>query len=94
MCNDNTRGSLHDMKKLTLSVGALAVALLLSNAPAFAKANENGCRHSNNRAAGCSDKDKNSVKVPEPGNLSLLVAGIVLVGGAAVLFGRKRVTQN
>jgi hypothetical protein len=79
------------MKRISLLL-ALAVALVgFSGAPAYADASQNGCEHSDYRAAGCT---QDPVGVPEPGSFALLAVGLVTLGGLAVAFGRKRSTQN
>jgi len=76
------------MKKLSqLFVSSVAVSMLTC-APAFADASQNGCEHSGGKAAGC------SATVPEPGTGVLLTAGVLLVAGAVALFSRKRLPQN
>jgi hypothetical protein len=81
------------MKKLYLLVTFLLVGPTLSCVPAFADASQNGCQHSDDRASGCSN-DSASTPVPEPGSLSLLAAGILLVGGGAAIVGRRRLLHN
>ena len=76
------------MKKYALAM-ALAVTLL-ATAPAvsvFAQS-ETGCTASGGVPKGCG-----SVSVPEPGSLILLSAGILAVGGLAVL-GRKKFART
>jgi len=77
------------MQKLYLLVAFLLVVPMLSCVPAFADASQSGCEHSDDRASGCSN-DSASTTVPEPGSLSLLAAGILLVGGGAAIFKRRR----
>jgi len=80
------------MKKLYLLAAFLLVLPMLSCVPAFADASSSGCEHSDGRASGCSDSA--STTVPEPGSLSLLAAGILLVGGGAAIVGRRRFLHN
>ena len=80
------------MKKISL-VLALAVALIaLPKVPAYADASENGCLHSDGKAAGCSAVDP--VSAPEPGSFVLLAAGLAAVGGLAVILRRRRLALN
>jgi hypothetical protein len=85
------------MKKLSMIV-ALAVTLIaLPAVSAYADASQNGCEHSGNRAAGCTDdtkKKEDPARVPEPTSFALLTVGVLACGGAAVVFGRKRLVQN
>jgi hypothetical protein len=77
------------MKKLCVGVGLL-VALMFSTIPAFADASNNGCEHSDDRAKGCSNDPAAPTPTPEPGSLGLLTSGILLLGGAAATYGRRR----
>ncbi len=84
------------MKKMA-AVIALGIALMAWPAiPVYADASENGCEHSGGNAAGCSDevKTKKTAQVPEPTSFALLAVGLVAIGGAAFLFGRKRQVQS
>jgi hypothetical protein len=76
-------------------VGMAVIVAGLSVSPVYGDASENGCEHSQGRAAGCSnDPNKPTANVPEPGTLALVVAGIIGLGGAAYLLTRKRMLQN
>jgi len=86
-------------------LGVIAVALLvtgLSVAPTYGDASQNGCEHSKNRAAGCSDNGekkynrerKDAVTAPEPGSLGLLAAGIAGVACLGYAISRKRAAEN
>jgi hypothetical protein len=78
------------MKKIAF-VFALAAAFLVSpKAPAYAQASQQGCQSSGGRAAGCNAL----VQVPEPSSFTLLMAGLLTLGGLALVLGRKRMTQN
>jgi len=78
------------MKKVTL-VFALAVALFaLPKVPAYAQASQQGCQSSGGRAAGCNA----FVQVPEPSSFTLLTAGLLTLGGIALILRRKRLAQN
>jgi hypothetical protein len=79
------------MRKLCLFVASFLVVLMLSCTPAFADASPNGCKHSDDKASGCSAEP---TPAPEPGSLGLLAAGILVVGGAAAVVGRKRFLHN
>ena len=83
------------MKKLSM-VAALAVTLVaLPSVSAYADASKNGCEHSDGKAAGCSnDTAQDPVSVPEPTSFALLTVGLLVCGGAAVVFGRKQLVQN
>jgi hypothetical protein len=83
------------MKNLPLLVAALIAGFMLSSIPAFADASKNGCEHSNDRAKGCSnDPAAANTSVPEPGSLGLLATGLILVGGTAAIYRRRRLLQN
>lgn len=83
------------MKKILGVLGIAVIVAGLSVAPVYGDASENGCEHSQGRAAGCSnDPNKPTANVPEPGTLALAVAGIIGIGGAAYLLTRKRIFQN
>lgn len=73
------------MKKLLLLAALAAALAATSGTSAFADASQNGCEHSQDRAAGCSDP----VKVPEPPSAATLAAGLLSVGAFVALFGRK-----
>jgi hypothetical protein len=87
-------------------LGVVAIALIatgLSVSPTYGDASQNGCEHSKNRAAGCSDNDEKkynrerkdaAVVAPEPGSLGLLAAGIVGVACLGYAISRKRVLEN
>ena len=75
-------------KKMSLFFGFFLAVLMLSCLAARGDASKSGCTHSHDRAKGCSD---DPAGVPEPGMGSLIVAGMILVGGAAVLNRRRMI---
>ena len=73
------------MKKFILLAALTGALIATSRTSAFADASQNGCEHSHDRAAGCSDP----VKMPEPPSSAMLAAGLLSVGAFVALFGRK-----
>jgi hypothetical protein len=78
------------MKKAILPLALAIATVALSSVPAYADTSNQGCASSCGKAAGCSNRP---TSVPEPSSLALLVVGLVVVGGVAVAFGRKRLDQ-
>jgi len=76
----------------TISVICL-LALAIFAMPATsvrADASDNGCKHSDGRAKGCSDP----VSMPEPTSSALVAMGLLAITGLAIGLGRKRLVQN
>lgn len=76
------------MKKGFLILGLAMALSVLPRVPAYADASQNGCKHSDNRAAGCKP---DPVGIPEPGSFALLTMGLAAL---AVVLGYKRLARN
>ena len=69
----------------------LALAIFAMPATSVhADASDNGCKHSDGRASGCSDP----VSMPEPASSALVATGLLAITGLAIVLGRKRLVQN
>lgn len=91
------------IRVLGRKLGFVVLALSLTAAAWAGRARENGCRHSNDRAAGCAStperrnvregtavRERTAVSVPEPGAIAELVLGMAGAGLGFVALRRRK----